>query len=176
MGVDIYAAEGNSSEEVTTHQNATASPEATPILEIEADQGQFLRFLNQVAKGDEVGLPVYGDFRDANGDPLPINTTLYWAVKPAGHTNKLSVSEVLRSIDQYHTLTITEQRNTDNIDAVKHTLQAPESTPNGGQPIPHVDVRDIDSLYLMADSPAQIDWAQSKLYVDSNAVKQYGRR
>jgi len=176
MGQDVFAAEGQSADEVTTHQNAPASPEATPILEISPAQGTFLRFLNEVAKGSEIGMPVYADLRDTNGDPLPINTTLYWAVKPAGHQDKLGVSEVLRSIDQYHTLTLTEQRNVDNIDAVKHTLQAPESVSNGGQPVPKVDVRDIDAYYLMADSSAQIDWDQSSLYIDSNAVQQHGRR
>ncbi len=33
--------------------------------------------------------------------------------------------------------------------------QAPENAPNGGDSVPKVDVRDIDALYLMCDSPAQ---------------------
>ena len=176
MGKDIFASEGATSDEVTTYQNAPASPEPTPIFEVEAEQGTFLRFVNQVAKGAEKGIPIYADLRDENDDPLPVNTTLYLAVKPAGHNGKLIVSETLRSIEQYQTLTLTEQRNVDNIDAVKVILQAPESAKNGGNPVQKIDVRDIDAMFIMADSDAAIDWSNSSLFIESNAVEQHGRR
>jgi len=176
MGQDIFASEGAASDEVTTYENAPASPEPTPILEVEAEQGTFLRFLNDVRKGSESGIPIYADLRDSNDDPLPVNTTVYLAIKPAGHNGKLIVSETLRSIEQYQTLTLTEQRNVDNVDAVKVNLQAPESLPNGGGTVPKHDVRDIDSFFVMADSAAAIDWSNSSFFFESNAVEQYGRR
>jgi hypothetical protein len=176
MSEDIFASEGATAEAVTTAQNAPASPVPTPILEITPERGQFLRFLNNVAQGDQGGMPVYMDLRDSNGDKLPTSTSLYFAVEPSGHESAMKVSEVLKNISQYVKLGISEQRNVDNIDSAKIELQAPENAPNGGDSVPKVDVRDIDTLYLMCDSPAQIDWAQSEVYIESNAVEQHGRR
>jgi hypothetical protein len=176
MSEDLFASEGSTAEAVTVAQNAPASPRPTPILEITPERGQFLRFLNNVAQGDQGGMPVYMDLRDSNGDKLPTSTSLYFAVEPSGHESTMKVSEVLKNISQYVKLGISEQRNVDNIDSVKIELQAPENAPNGGDSVSKVDVRDIDTLYLMCDSPAQIDWAQSEVYIESNAVEQHGRR
>jgi len=176
MSEDLFASEGESAEAVTVAQNAPASPRPTPILEIVPERGQFLRFLNRVAQGQQDGIPIYADLRDANGDPMPTNTSLYFAVEPSGHESAMKVSEVLKNISQYVKLTISEQRNVDNIDSVKIELQAPENVENGGDSVAKIDVRDIDTLYLMCDSPAQIDWSQSELYIESNAVEQHGRR
>ncbi|WP_254272166.1 hypothetical protein [Haloarcula marina] len=176
MGQDLYASKGKSAEAVTPVQNAPSSPVPTPILEISPERGQFLRILNQIARGEMQGLPLYLDLRDSNGDPLPVNTTLYLVIEPNGHTGQLVVSEVVESIDQYVTLSITEQRNVDNIDACKLTLQFPESHPSkAGEPTPYVDVRDIDTAYLMCDSAAQIDWSESQAFIDSAAVEQRSR-
>ncbi|MEA5388342.1 hypothetical protein VB779_15720 [Haloarculaceae archaeon H-GB11] len=175
MAEDIYAAKGKSADAVTTHQNEPASPRPSPILEVVPDQGTFLRFLNRVAKGDEQGIPIYAKLKDSNGDPLPVNTSLYMEIQVAGMTTTMKVSEVVKSIDQYQTLSISEQRNADNVDATKLILQAPETADESGA-VPHVDVRDIDALYLTAESSAKVDWSNSELYFDSNAVEKHGRR
>ncbi|MDG5778198.1 hypothetical protein VB773_01450 [Haloarculaceae archaeon H-GB2-1] len=175
MAEDIFAAQGKSADVVTTYQNEPASPRPTPIMEIAPDQGTFLRLLNRVAKGDEQGIPIFAKLKDSNGDPLPINTSLFLELQPAGMTEAMKVSEVVRSIDQYQTLSISEQRNRDNIDATKLTLMAPETADDGGA-VPHVDVRDIDTAYLTAESSAKIDWSKSSVYIESNAVEKHGRR
>ncbi|MGB9953689.1 hypothetical protein ACOZ4F_14985 [Haloarcula marismortui] len=176
MSEDIFASEGAAAEAVTTAQNAPGSPVPTPILEITPERGQFLRFLNRVAKGQESGIPIYMDLRDANGDPLPTKSELFLAIEPSGHETTMRVSEALKNISQYNQLSVNEQRNVDNVDSVKVELQNPEGLPNGGQPTDKIDVRDIDTLYLLLDSPAQIDHSNSEIYIDSNAVEQHGRR
>ncbi|MBX0322470.1 hypothetical protein EGH21_05440 [Halomicroarcula sp. F13] len=176
MGVDLFASEGKTADAVTVSQNAPSSPVPTPILEIDPNRGQFLRFFNKVAKGAAQGIPIYLDLRDSNDDPLPVNTTLYFAIKPNGHTTNILVSEVVESIDQYVTLSISEQRNVDNIDAAKLTLQFPETHPEkAGDPTEFVDVRDIDQLFLFCDSQAQVDWSNSSAYIESDAVEQRNR-
>ncbi|WP_225334909.1 hypothetical protein [Halomicrobium urmianum] len=176
MGEDIYAANGKSADNVETFTNAPASPEPTPVLGIDPTRGQFLRFINSVEKGEQSqGIPFYAKFRDANGDPLPINSKIYVALSLSGSNDKLTVSEEVSNISDWQTLSLKEQRNRDNIDAVKVVLQAPESAPNGGEAIPHLDVRDIDQAYLMMDSDAEIDWTNSEFYIESSAVEQHSR-
>jgi len=175
MGQDIFAAKGDSADVVTVFQNSPASPRPTPILSVDPEQGTFLRFLNQVAKGSEEGIPVYADLRDSNGDPLPLNTTLFIEIEPAGMETALKVSETLKTIQPYQTLSISDQRDEDNVDAVKITLEAPETSSETGA-VPKIDVRDIDTLTVSIDSAAQIDWSQSQFYFESNAVEQKGRR
>jgi|GEM_PF-646187 len=176
MSEDIFASEGATAEAVTTAQNAPASPVPTPILEITPERGQFLRFLNRVAKGEESGIPIYMDLRDSNGDPLPTNTSLFLAIEPSGHETTMRVSEALKNISQYNQLTVPEQRNEENVDSVKVELQNPEGLPNGGQSTDKIDVRDIDTAYLLLDSAAQVDHSNTEIYIDSNAVEKHGRR
>lgn len=175
MTEDLFAANGETAPQVETFKNEPSSPRPTPILGISAESGTFLRILNEVAKGDSIGMPVYIDARDSNGDPLPVNTSLRFELSPAGVNGEFVVSEVFKSIDQYRTLSLSEQRNEDNVDSVKFTLLAPESADNTG-PVPHHDVRDVDTLYLSADSAVQVDHTKSAFYFDTEAVQQMGRR
>jgi len=176
MSEDIFASEGKTADAVTTAQNAPNSPVATPILEITPERGQFLRFLNNVATGEQSGMPIYMDLRDSNGDKLPTNSEMFLAIKPSGHETTMRVSEALKNISQYNSLTINEQRNADNIDAVKVELQKPEGLPNGGDTAEKIDVRDIDTAYLLLDSAAQVDHSNTEIYIESNAVEKHGRR
>lgn len=174
MGEDIFAAKGSSAEAVTTYQNEPSAPRPSPIFEVNPERGTFLRFLNRVAKGEEEGIPIYIKLRDANGDLLPVNTSIKIELEPAGMDKEMVVSETMKSTDQYRTLSLSEQRNSDNVDATKLTLKYPDAAPQSGS-APHVDVRDIDSLFVTIESPVQIDWSQSELYIDSNAVESRGR-
>jgi len=176
MAEDLFASEGATAEAVTVAQNAPSSPVPTPFLRISPERGQFLRFLNRVARGQEAGIPVYMDLRDADGNPLPTNTSVFFAVEPSGHETTMRVSEALKNISQYNQLSISQQRDSDNVDSAKIELQKPEGQPNGGEPADKLDVRDIDTLFLMMDSQAQIDHSQSEIYIDSNAVEKHGRR
>jgi len=174
MGEDIYAAKGNSADAVTTYQNEPNAPRPSPILGVSPDRGNFLRFLNAVIKGTVKGIPVYMKLRDTDGNLLPVNTELKIELEVAGMDKEMVVSETVKSIDSYRTLSLSEQRNTDNIDSTKLTLQFPDAAPESG-PAPKVDVRDIDALYVTIDSAVQVDWAESELYFDSDYVQSFGR-
>jgi len=174
MGEDIFAAKGETADPVTTYQNAPAAPRASPILEVSPERGTFLQFLNAVKKGDEDGIPIYIKLRDSNGDLLPVNTEIKLELEPAGANKEMVVSETMKSTDQYRTLSISDQRDADNVDATKFILEFPDAAPQSGQ-APQVDVRDIDSFYVTVDSSVQVDWTQSELYFESNAVESHGR-
>lgn len=160
--VELFISEGTASEHAEKRTNTTG--EMTPILASVLDRGTFARIRNQVRKGDEIGIPVYADLRDTNGDPLPVNTSVQFEIKVAGKSRTFKVSKEMRNISVYNSQTIKEQRNSDNVDSVKMVLTQPEA--NGGQKVPFVDFRDIDEFRVSIDSAAQIDWANSELYID----------
>jgi len=174
MGEDIFAAKGESADAVTTYQNEPNAPRPSPILEVSPERGTFLRFVNAVIKGSVTGLPIYLKLRDSNGNLLPVNTEIKLELEVAGMDKEMVVSETMKSIDQYRTLDLSEQRDTDNIDSTKFTIQYPDAAPESG-PAPKVDVRDIDALYITIDSAVKVDWSQSELFIDSDYVESLGR-
>lgn len=167
--VDLFVVEGSSSDYVTQKTNAAGMDIPTPILEVSPDRGLFLRFLNNVPKGDNSGLPIYADLRDSNGDPLPSNTVLVLQATVAGSDDRFIISEKRGNISFYNSNDITTQQDVDNVDGSKIKLQAPDAASASGE-VPKHDIRDIDSLYVSVISAAQIDWANSSLYFDSEAV------
>lgn len=171
---DIYASEGSTSEEVEVHENAPGIARATPILEVSPERGTFVRFLNGVERGSEVGIPIYMKLRDANGDPLPTNTRLKFELERAGGDDSHKISEQVEQIAFWNQNDLTTQRDVDNIDSAKVVLEYPEAASQSGA-APFHDVRDIDSLYVSAESAAAIDWSQSEFYVDNAAVKEGSR-
>ena len=168
---DIYISNGDSSDVVVEHTNAAGIDRATPILELDPDRGTFLRLLNRVNRGDEVGIPVYMKLRDSNGDPLPTNTLLKFELERAGGDDAHKVSEEVKQISFWNSNDITTQRDVDNIDASKIVLEFPEASSNSGA-APYHDVRDVDSFYVSVESAAEIDWSQSEFYMDTSAVKE----
>jgi len=172
--VDAYASEGSTSEYVETHTNAAGVDRPTPILEIDPDRGTFVRLLNRVERGSEIGIPIYMKLRDASGDPLPTNTQLTFELERAGGDDQHKVSEKVEQIAFWNQNDLTTQRDADNIDSSKVVLEYPEAASESG-PAPFHDVRDIDSFYISAQSAAEIDWSQSEFYVDNAAVKEGSR-
>ena len=171
---DIYISNGSASEVVVKHTNAAGIERATPILEIDPDRGTFLRLLNRVARGDEVGIPVYMKLRDANGDPLPTNTLVKFELERAGGEDQHKVSEEVKQISFWNSNDITTQRDVDNIDNAKVTLEYPEAASENGA-APFHDVRDVDSFYVSVESAAEIDWNESEFYFDTAAIEEGSR-
>jgi hypothetical protein len=174
MAEDIYAANGNSADAVTTYQNEPTSPRPSPILEVSPSRGNFLRFFNEVAKGVASGIPLYFKLRDSNGDPLPNNTEVFLEIEVSGMDKEMVVSEKFRSIPSHLQLSLSEQRDTDNVDATKFTLKYPDAAPKDGT-APYIDVRDIDALYVTIESAQKVDWSKSEFYFESDAVELNGR-
>lgn len=171
---DIYISNGSASDVVVQHTNAAGIERATPILEIDPDRGTFLRLLNRVARGDEIGIPVYMKLRDSNGDPLPTNTLVKFELERAGGDDQHKVSEEVKQISFWNSNDITTQRDVDNIDNAKVTLEYPEAASKNGA-APFHDVRDVDSFYVSIESAAEIDWSKSEFYFDTAAIEEGSR-
>lgn len=166
---DLFAQNGTTGDFVSTFQNVTGAPGHTPIFEVNPDRGLFIRLANQVASGQEIGVPVYFKLRDTNSNALPASTSAYFTMQVAGQEQAQKVSAKRATIQHWNSNTISEQRDDDNIDAAKFVLQRPETSPTS-EPVNALEVRDVDALRLEIDSSAQIDWSNSELYVDSNAT------
>jgi hypothetical protein len=171
--VDVYISRGASSDVVEPLENVPGV--FTPILEVNPEQGTFLRFLNSVPVGKNPGMPLYMKLNQTGGAPLPTNTRARFEAQVAGMSSWLKVSAQLEQIAFWQQNSLTTQRDEDNVDSAKITLQHPETSPKSGMR-EHVDIRDIDKLRLVIDSAAAIDWAESEFYIDNNAVEQFGRR
>jgi len=139
-------------------QNTTGQTD--PILEISPDDGLFLNFDQaRVTRGSQRGIPIYAKLRDSNGDPLPLGTSIRVQYEPPGSdTDRSTISEVRDNIQPYHNLSIRDQQDEEFIDAVKIPLDAP------------VNVRSVDTLHISIESSTEIDWDESQLYIEGNAV------
>lgn len=141
-------------------QETNTTGQLTSILTYDPEEGTILQIRNRVAKGKEVGVPIYMDLRDAADNPLPDDTEVMLRVDVPSQDQPVQVSEKLRNIAGWNALSMTEQRNEENIDATKVELEGDV-----------INVRHFDSLRVDVDSSAAIDWSNSELYVDSKATR-----
>ena len=146
--------------EETTQQTNVAG-QTTPILEIDPTNGTLLRFRNRAPQGKSKGIPVIADLNDANGNSLPADTELIFRVDRPTDDEPVSVSVKEDNIAPWNGLSTSEQRNEENIDAVKVQLKGAA-----------VNIRDKDTLRVEVNSSAEIDWSQSELYFVREAVEE----
>lgn len=130
-----------------------------PILEVDPENGTLLKFHDEVPMGDARGLAVIGKFRDANGNPLPTDTTLVATVDRPTDDVPTAVSVQEDNIAPWNGLTTQEQRNEENIDAVKINLKGDT-----------INVRDKDTLRFELESSTAIDWNNSEFYIVREGV------
>lgn len=149
----------NISEEATQKQNVTGV--MTPILTFSPDDGLAFIIENRVPMGSAVGVPIYADLRDTNGDPLPLDTEVALQYQRPTDDDWQTVSMKWRNIQNYNSRTISEQQNEEYIDRAKHELKGDR-----------LAVRDIDMWAVSILSSKEIDWSQSKLYVEEKAVSE----
>ena len=148
------------SDDVTQEQNTTGI--LTPILTLSPDNGTMVRLLNAVSQGKAPGLPIFGQFKDGSDNYLSTDTTLIFrAVRPTDD-DPVAVSVAEKNIAPWNNLTTAEQRNEENIDAVKVELKGER-----------VNIRDKDILQVAIESPDQIDWANSEFYVARQGVTEH---
>jgi len=172
MGEDLYAVQGETPIEVEVQENVPGV--MTPILTVQPDRGHWLRFLNDVAKGSEDGIPLYIDLVDTNGDPMPATTQLVLKARGSQMTEAVKVSELLRTISYYNQHSIKEQRNEEVVDGAKIELEWPENSQKTGAR-PHVDITDLEELQLCALSPQVVDPGAFTVHFDTNAVEEYAK-
>lgn len=168
---DIFAQEGASASEVTTYQNVAGGDNFDPILAVEPERGTALRFLNRVARGRELGIPIYKRLRDSNGDLLPNNTEFALKADAPGMTEPVIVSEVRKTMSFANSNDLSTQRDEEHIDGAKVVLQYPETSGKTGAR-ERLDIQDVDTFYFTIRSAAQVDWSQSALIIDNKAVKE----
>lgn len=170
--VDLYAAEGDTVDEVETLENTPGV--MTPILKIVPERGMFLRFLNNIDMGEGSGLPLFFKLRSAADTLLPMNTDLQLQASVNGMNGRMNVSERVRSIDFWNNNSITTQQNKDNVHNAKVNLTHPESSPQSGTR-ESIDIRDIDAFYVSVESSAVVNHDYTKFLVESDAVEEYPR-
>lgn len=144
--------------DVATQQTNTTG-ELTSILDIDPTDGTLLRLLNEAARGEDTGFPIIAKLKDGADNDLPVDTELVLRAHLPGETVPIAVSQKTDHISPWISLSITQQRDIENIDAVKVELK-------GGV----VNIRHVDTLDVAIDSSAQIDWTNSELYFVREAV------
>jgi hypothetical protein len=143
----------------------------SPILRFEPDDGLQLIIRGMVSAGTERGFPLYMDLRDSNGDPLPEDTRVVFKYKSPSMDDAQTVTHPLDHIRPWTALTLNEQQDEEFIDRTKVELKNTDAALQEGR-IPQVNVRDIDEFRLSIESSAQVDWTNSRVYIDRNAVRE----
>jgi len=150
-----------------SHLSAIATQETntpgvtTSILSVEPEQGTMLKLRNYVSTGAAEGLPLIAKLKDQNGNDLPADTELVLRVERPTDDEPVTVSIKADNIAPWNGLSTSEQRNEENIDAVKVELQGSA-----------VNVTHNDILTVEVNSSAKIDWANSELYFLREAVRE----
>jgi len=147
----------NVHEDVTELVNDTG--DLSPILSFSPESGLFFRLVNRVNRGRDEGVPIYFKLRDSNGDLLPVGTSVAVKFETPNDEQAHIVSEVRDNIQAWNNLSIRDQQEAEYIDSVKIPLKGRALT-----------VRDIDTAYLVVDSTKQVDWDNSEVYIEGNAV------
>lgn len=146
------------SDDATQQTNVVNQP--TSVLDYSPEDGTKLQVKNRVAKGDESGVPIYFKLRDGAGNPLPNDTEVIIEVDTPSRAKNIQVSEELENIAAWNSISLGDQRNEENVDAVKVELEGRV-----------INVRYFDTLQVIVTSSVQVDWANSELYVDGKATR-----
>lgn len=146
------------SSEATQETNTTGV--TTPILTVDPDDGTLIKLLNMVFGGD--GLPIYMDLNDSSNNALPDDTEFILRVIRPTDDEPQAVSVKADNIAAWNQLTIQEQQNEENRESVRIELKGAV-----------VNVRYKDTLRFEVNSSAQIDWANSELYVARPGVEEH---
>jgi len=139
--------------EATEKTNVVDQP--TSILAFSPIDGMELEISNMGG----AGFPIQMKLRDANDDPLPLDTvvTFRW---DAPHLDQPQVvSYKLSNIGTFRRLSIKEQQNNEYSDQTRIELKGSSLT-----------VEHIESVEVFIESSEQIDWTYSEFYFHDKAV------
>lgn len=148
-------------QEETTQETNTADV-LTPILSIDPTNGVFLQFHNRVSQGRAPGLPIIMDLRDSSNNAISVDSTLILRVERPEDDEPTAVSVAEKNLAAWDDLTTAEQRDEDNIDAVKVELKSE-----------NVNVRDKDTMTVDLNSPDVVDWSNSELFFVREGVDEF---
>lgn len=149
----------NNSDVSTELQNAAGV--RTPILEVQPRDGtQLVITEDGDSRGQVPGIPIFAELQDSGGNDLPRDTKIALAVEVPGSDERVLVSELKDNIGSYRRLSLNEQTDTEKIDSVKFDVR-------GGDAL---RLSDDDRLFVVIESSAQIDYANSRVEFSRNAV------
>lgn len=142
-------------DKVDATERTNAVDQLTSILDFSPIDGMVLEISNLGG----AGFPLALDLEDSNGDDLPQDTKVVIRYDAPHLDQPRVVSETLSNIQTYRTLSIKEQQNEEYIDQTRISLKGRA-----------LRVRDIDDVQIAIESDTQIDWANSRAYIDKRAV------
>lgn len=157
-------------QKVDATERTNTVDELSPILEFQPNDGIALKIRGMVNAGSEPGIPIYADLQDTDGNDLPVDTAVALEYERPSWDKARTVSHVRDNIRPYNSLSVSEQQNMEHVDQTKHTLKNTDEALANGE-TPQLHIRDVDKLYVSVDSSEQIDWDNSRLYIDGNAVR-----
>ena len=141
-------------EKVDTVEKTNVPGQMTDILAFQPIDGIHPTLHNRGG-----GIPFQMDLRDANDDPLPLDTKLE-IVYDAPHLKRpQTVSETLANIGTYNRLSIKEQQNEDYIEQTRIGLSGAK-----------LEIRSIDWVSIAVNTSEEIDWANSRVYMAKENV------
>lgn len=143
-------------------QDTNTADVLTSILTIDPTDGVYLQLHNRVSAGKAVGLPLIMDLRDGTDTAIDVDSLLLLRVERPEDDEPTAVSVAENNLAAWNDLTTAEQRDEDNIDAVKVELKSE-----------NVNVRDKDTLTIAINSPDVVDWANSELFFVREGVDEF---
>ena len=143
---------------------ANSPNELTPIFTVDPEDGTYVTIENEVSQGDAAGIAIYAKLFDADGDPLPTDTTMVLSGRRPGDTRYQTLSYEQDNISTYNNKSISDQQDSNHVDSVKHELKAER-----------VNIRDVDEFAVEINSDVAIDWGESKLYFERTGVSEHQR-
>lgn len=142
-------------DKVTAEELVNVIGQMSPILSFSPKDGLMLT-INNAGGGVSVAL----ELRDSNGDYLPLDTELTMEYDAPRLDKSQVVAHTLSNIQQFRTLSVKEQQNEEYRGRCLIPLKGSA-----------VDVRDIDTFSLSVESSAEIDWANSRVFIDQQNVR-----
>ena len=159
-----------SSNKVVATEETNVTGVMSPILTFSPEDGLRLVLQGMVESGSARGFPIYADLNQGDGSDMPEDTELAVQYERPEMDQPQTVTFTLDHIRPWNSLTLEQQQDEETIDRVKVELKNTDSALAKGV-MPQLGVRDIDDLHVSVNSSAQIDWSQSRLYIDRNAVQ-----
>lgn len=141
--------------------------ELHPILSFSPEPGRALQLQNDTERGQETGIPLFAQLRDADGNDLPVDTEVAIGYLSPSRERPKVVSQVVRNIESYRILDLTQQRKKEYIDGVKINLKGYES-----EGTPTVGAEHRDQILISIRSPKEIDWSNSQVSIYEGAVRE----
>lgn len=114
MSLSLYTALGDTSKYVSTQTNIT--DQLTFALSISPKDGVGVLIRNAVSVRDKIGLPIYGKFRDSDGNSLPTNIRVALGYQALTDESIQVVSDLKATIASYIKNSVFDQQ--DDIESI----------------------------------------------------------